>query len=312
MKVPVLLIVFNRLETTQKVFDVIRAYKPLQLFIAADGPRLTVTEDADKCITVQQWLLDNVDWDCDVKTLFQKTNIGCGKNPATAISWFFEHVLEGVILEDDTVPHIDFFEYANSLLAKYRDNNQIMAINSSNFQEVKRNDGSYYFSMQNGPFCGWATWKRAWKWFDFEMEKYSYNQIKKSMKWYGATKRERDWWLDIYMGLKADRYHGSAWDFQFIFAIWVAKGKSIVPNVNLSTNIGFGPGATHTTDPNSVTANRKTSSIMPMEFPSSEIISREADLYYHDFYYDKMVEHVSLFKQMKRWVKKKIRKISNY
>ncbi|MGV8093832.1 MAG: hypothetical protein AB2L24_18380 [Mangrovibacterium sp.] len=211
---------------------------------------------------------------------------------------------EGIILEDDTVPHSDFFEFARILLNKYRDNKSIMAINSSNFQPKIRGDGSYYFSMQNGPFCAWATWRRAWKWFDYNLNKYTKKQISKSLKFYKATKREKDWWLDIYTGVRENRYNGSSWDFQFIFAIWAAKGKSIVPNVNLSSNIGFGSDATHTTNPNAVIANRETGRILPIVFPFDHEICRAADLCYHDFYYDKFIEHISVIKRVKRKIKK--------
>ncbi|MCG8698038.1 MAG: nucleotide-diphospho-sugar transferase [Bacteroidales bacterium] len=304
MKVPILFIVFNRLQTVQKVFEAIKAYQPEQLFIGADGPRADRKGEDEKCNNVRSWILDNIDWKCDVKTLFQETNIGCGRNPAKSTSWFFNHVDEGIIIEDDVIPHPDFFEYAKILLDKYRDDDNTKAINSSNFQMEARSDGSYYFSMQNGPLCAWATWKRAWDWFDYDLDKYSYRKIESSMKWYKTTKREKKWWLDIYRGVKRGDYGDSSWDYQFIYSIWAARGKSIVPNKNLSTNIGFGPDATHTTDPNAVTANRKMEGILPITHPTKTSISRDADLYYHDFYYDKFVEHIPLTKKIKRFVKK--------
>lgn len=309
MKTPVLFILFNRLNTAQQVFSSIREYQPKQLYIAADGYRLEKIGEKEKCERVREWILTHIDWDCEVKTLFQSENLGCGKGPATAISWFFKHVEEGIILEDDCVPHKDFFDYAGILLEKYYNHKDIMAINSSNFQTQKRSDGSYYFSMQNGPFCAWATWKRAWECFDFNLEKYSEKKIVESLKWYLTTKREKKWWVDIYRGVKENKYDGSSWDYQFIFGIWIAKGKSIVPNVNLSTNIGFGPEATHTTDPNCITANRETEGILPIFHPSNTIICRGADLYYHDFYYDKFVDYLSLIRRIKRYIKNIIRRL---
>ena len=308
MDAPVLLIVFNRLDTVIRVFEAIRAAKPNRLYVAADGPRNDREGEAKRCAEVREWIISHMDWDCELKTRFLDDNIGCGLGPSTAISWMFETENSGIILEDDCVPHPDFFVFAEQMLEKYGGRKDIMAVNSSNFQPDLIGDGSYYFSMQNGPFCAWATWKDAWKTFDFSMNRYPRAVIVKNLnRFYHVTKRERLWWMNIYDGLIEDRYHGSSWDYQYIFAIWANKGKSIVPNANLSTNIGFGPGATHTTNPDAVTANRPMQGILPITIPSSEEISRKADLFYHDFYYDRFVEHVSVIKKLKRAVKRIIR-----
>ncbi len=309
METAVLLIVFNRLETAKQVFEVVRGIKPQRLYVSADGPRKDREGEAERCVEVRNWIVSHVDWDCDLRTRFLEQNIGCGLGPSTAISWFFETEERGIILEDDCVPNVDFFEYASVMLEKYKEDGEVMAINSSNFQPSPVGDGSYYFSMQNGPFCAWATWKRAWQSFDYTMQKYSWKTIVDAFDgYYKVTKREKRWWLCIYDNLMNDRYRGSSWDFQFMFAIWAKKGKSIVPNANLSTNIGFGPEATHTTNPNAVTANRPMQSLLPLLYPTSEKINREADLYYHDFYYDKFVDHTPWWVKLKRKIKKLIRK----
>lgn len=309
METAVLLIVFNRLDAVKQVFEAVRNARPKRLYVSADGPRSNREGENEKCAEVRNWIVSHVDWDCTLKTRFLEQNIGCGLGPSTAISWLFEYEDQGIIIEDDCVPNADFFEYATIMLEKYKENRDIMAVNSSNFQPSPVGNGSYYFSMQNGPFCAWATWKRAWQMFDYSMQKYSRKTIANALdRHYKVTKREKFWWLDIYDNLTKDYYNGSSWDFQFIFAIWANKGKSIVPNVNLSTNIGFGPGATHTTNPNAVTANRPTAPILPLTFVDNEEISRKADLFYHDFYYDRFVDHTPTWKKIKRWLKQVIKK----
>jgi hypothetical protein len=111
---PILFIIFNRLDTTKQVFSAIRQIKPSRLFIAADGPRQTVAGETEKCQIVRGYVLDNIDWGCDIKTLFRSQNMGCGKAPAEAITWFFEQVEQGIILEDDCVPSMSFFRFAKS------------------------------------------------------------------------------------------------------------------------------------------------------------------------------------------------------
>ena len=155
--VPILLIVFNRLNTTQKVFEKIKEVKPKKFFIAADGPRKNKEGEKEKTGEVRKFILENIDWDCEVKTLFRDENLGCGKSVSGAITWFFENVEEGIIFEDDTVPDKSLFNFCEAMLNKYRLENEIKIIGGVNFQDgIKRGDASYYFTR----IChiwGWAT-----------------------------------------------------------------------------------------------------------------------------------------------------------
>lgn len=218
LKTPVLFIVFNRPDTTQQVFNAIRQAQPRQLFVAADGPRKDRAGEPEKCQQTRD-IVKQVDWGCEVKKLFQEENLGCGPGPATAITWFFDNVEEGIILEDDCLPHPDFFPFCEQLLDYYRSNERIMCISGDNFQYGRRRgNASYYFSIYTGmplPNWGWATWRRAWKLYDYEC-------------------------IPI-----EDRKH--IWGIQWMISIRNNNGLAILPDVNLVSNIGFGDDATHTT-----------------------------------------------------------------
>ena len=141
---PILLLVFNRPEETKTVLNQISAIKPRQLFVAADAPRLGNEKDEMLCTQTRQ-LFDRIDWDCEIKTLFRTQNLGCGKAVSQAITWFFENVEEGIILEDDCLPDISFFRFCAELLAKYRTDNEVMSISGSNLlgRSWKENLHSY-------------------------------------------------------------------------------------------------------------------------------------------------------------------------
>ena len=143
---PILFLIFNRPDLTKQVFDKIREIKPLHLFIAADGPRGDKYEDQELCRKTKE-IVSLIDWECEIKTLFRDENLGCGRAVSEAISWFFEHVEEGIILEDDCLPSSTFFNYCEILLEKYRWDNNIMHIGGTNFQNgIKRGNADYYFS----------------------------------------------------------------------------------------------------------------------------------------------------------------------
>lgn len=169
---PVLLIIFNRAHTTQQVFDRIRQVKPKKLYVAADGPRPHVGTDAERCAETRR-IVEQVDWDCEVKTLFQEQNLGCGVAPSRSISWLFEHEEYGIILEDDCIPSRSFFWFCQELLEKYKYDTRVMHISGNNYLDGWRRDSdySYYFSDKVNSW-GWATWRRAWQLYDFHLGSY--------------------------------------------------------------------------------------------------------------------------------------------
>ncbi|MDR2994467.1 MAG: hypothetical protein LBV11_11720 [Bacillus cereus] len=243
---PVLLIIFNRIDTTKLVFQAIGKVKPHQLFIAADGPRTDRENEAEKCETVRKYVLDNIDWDCEVKTLFRDQNLGCGIGPATAITWFFEHVDEGIILEDDCLPHPDFFEYCQELLKLYRQDTRIFLISGYNKQGTWNTDAYDYFFSNLGGIWGWASWARAWKYFDINMN--DIDDFIAKNNFYNLLGAEIGPIRQNTICSEIRTQKMDAWDYQWGYARHKNNGLACVPSKNLITNIGFGQNATHTKD----------------------------------------------------------------
>lgn len=280
---PVLLIIFNRPEKTKRVFEAIKNQKPKFLYVAADGPRPGNAEDIEKCKAARDVIL--VDWDCEFHTLYCDENRGCGKGPAEAITWFFENVDEGIIIEDDSIPAPDFFMYAQILLHKFKNDTRIKVIGSMHLDENWFGDGSYYYSMMNRNLCCWATWRRAWSDFDFYLSDLSEKKLIEDLKFYNVRLREREYWCDRLEEIQTGRLIKSSWDIQFLMSLWINKGIGICSNVNLSTNIGFDSEGTHTISPESKAANLAVGSILPIVHPSEIGVNRNADLNYHIKYF---------------------------
>ncbi|WP_017731984.1 hypothetical protein [Nafulsella turpanensis] len=241
---PVLLLVFNRPETTKRIFEVIQKVKPKQLFIAADGPRENNPYDEVLCEKVKK-IISFVDWDCEVKTLFRDINLGCKLAPSLAITWFFEHVEEGIILEDDILPHIDFFRFAQKMLHQYADDERIMMISGFNVASCwKEEKQDYHFSLFGGCW-GWATWRRAWTFFDPEIKKWSDPEVKKLLRENLGGGYDFEFRSKLYDQIHQGKLE-TVWDYQWTFARLVQSGLCIVPSLNTIENIGFTEGATHT------------------------------------------------------------------
>ena len=274
---PILIIVFNRLDTTQQVLAKIREVKPLYLYVSADGPREGNEVDKIKCENVRKFIIDNIDWKCEVKTLFQEKNLGCGLNPATAITWFFENVEQGIILEDDCLPSISFFNFCDNLLGKYKDQENIYMISGSNFQNKIYGKASYFFS-EYGHIWGWATWRRAWKKFNYSIDNINEKRLQNNLQNIFSTNEQRAYSYTIFKKLKAD-FKNDIWDYQWHIAIWINNGISITPNKNLVTNIGFNNNGTHTLCEIQGVSNKKSESIEIIKHPIKIKIQREADKY---------------------------------
>lgn len=238
---PVLLLVFNRIDTTKKVFEEIRKVKPKELFITADGPRND--KEKEKTDAVRNYILKSINWECKIKTLFRNKNLGCKYAVSSAIDWFFDNVEQGIILEDDCLPSQSFFQFCQEILEKYKDDERIMQISGTNI-ELKSDVKADYFFSRSCSVWGWATWRRAWKKYDIKMTLWPRFKLEKKIKVFG---------YDLISKLKSIRFFDNTyknkidtWDFQWDFACKINNGLSIVPRRNLIKNIGFGGGATHT------------------------------------------------------------------
>lgn len=304
LETPILFIVFNKTDTTRLVFAKIREQKPAQLFIAADGPRAEKIGEADKCSTVRSWVLDNIDWDCEVKTLFREQNVGCGRGPSEAITWFFEHVEEGIILEDDCLPNQTFFMFCSELLEKYRSSDAISIISGNNFQPIQpmELDSDYYYSIFPSS-NGWATWRRTWQGFDLKISGWPATNKKSLARYLFREPQYASWWINylewIYTTQPTDM-----WDFQFHCHCMLKNQLAVIPKANLISNIGYGPDATHSQDPNNYFANLPRYNLtFPLRHPRIMKRNYQADVFIQTNLFGH-IEQTNLVKKGKRFLKK--------
>jgi len=239
LKTAVLFLVFSRPDTTRQVFEQIRKAKPPRLYIAADGPRENVPGEAERVKEVREYVLNNIDWDCKVKTLFRDKNLGCKYAVSSAITWFFENEEMGIILEDDTVPSLSFFWFCEELLERYKDDLRIGHIAGYNHFPNRVRDFDYFFSLFPG-IWGWATWGDRWKYYDVELKKF----MKRDVLFGLRSPRMVKYLCKIFEKVRVGKIN--TWDFQWMYTLITNGFLSIRPSKNLVLNIGFGSHATHT------------------------------------------------------------------
>ena len=274
MTSPILFIIFKRPDTTRTVFNRIREARPPRLYIAADGPRPDKKGEREMCEATRQ-VVETIDWPCEVHHLYRDENMGCGKGVSSAISWFFEHEEQGIIIEDDIVPHLDFFTYCDEMLERYKDDERIQMISGCNyFYDGYQSAYSYYMSTF-ACIWGWATWRRVWNTYQFDVNAYPEEDIKRKIM-LKFPKGANTFFLQIYDQMK--RHAVDTWDFQFVLNQTYYNRYSISPFTNMIENIGMGDiNATHTTAEDVVVSNHKSSSPYPIKHPEHVMPDSKAD-----------------------------------
>lgn len=280
-KAPILFLVFNRPDTTEQVFEAIRAAKPTKLYVASDGARAS-KEGEQAIVDRVREIATNVDWNCEVKTLFRETNLGCKNAVNSGITWFFDQVEAGIILEDDTVPNLSFFPYCEELLVKFASDDRVGMISGNNhLPEYTLTDSSYLFSKFKW-IWGWATWRRAWVKQDVELKLSRSPQARSIVRNMGYQPRsERLWMTNIH---KLEVKSVNTWDYQWFLAMGAQNQLSIIPRCNLVGNVGFGIGdATHCKGDAPVRYTATQSLDMPLEHPKYVL---------PDFEHERLYEHL--------------------
>lgn len=240
---PILFLVFNRPDLTEKVFSAVRAARPSRLYLAADGPRKDRPGEEFLCQKVRK-IATNVDWPCEVQTLFREKNLGCGRAVKEAIDWFFEQEEEGIILEDDCLPQSCFFRYAENLLERFRTDDRVSMI--SGFNGANRctwtPSGIKFTIIPH--IWAWATWRRSWRGNFPDRSEWIVFRDSKAFASTVAYEPAMNMWrrqINEFFEGKID-----TWDLPWIVKIWMAGQLSISPGVNLVENIGFDERGTHT------------------------------------------------------------------
>lgn len=277
MESPVLLVGFRRPDLTAQVLHAIRDARPSRFYAAIDGPRPGVAGEDELVHRTVKTICDGVDWDCRLELRVRDQNLGCRFGVADAISWFLEREPEGVILEDDCVPHPDFFAYCDELLARYRDDPRVFAVCGDNSSDLQLTGPWSYGFIRYPNVWGWATWRRAWQHYDDGMGLWQrIRDDEAALRLVLPHPVERSGMHDLLNRL-VDTGRPDTWDYRWTAACILSGGLCAIPRRNMVENIGFGPDATHTTsstlDPQ-VTAR----SLLPILHPPLVAIDRPAEI----------------------------------
>lgn len=237
LDIPVVFIIFNRPEVTQKVFSEISKQRPKYLFIVSDGARPHRTGETERVLETRS-ITECIDWPCKVHRNYADTNMGCKKRVASGIEWAFKHVDKAIILEDDCLPSQAFFSFCQDMLTKYEHEKRVFAV-SGTYLGLESQKPGHYFSRY-ALMWGWATWKDRWEHYQIQPS----DQLPVLVRTWWQKPVTLLYWLQIIKSVRTGKL--DTWDIQWILTVWRNKALACRPNRNLVQNLGFGVGATHT------------------------------------------------------------------
>jgi hypothetical protein len=266
-EIPVAFFVFNRRETTRRVFEAISKIRPARLLLVADGPRPDKVGEAEACQEVRE-IISHVDWPCYVCTNFAATNLGCQERVISGLDWVFSLVEEAIILEDDCLPDLSFFPFCQELLERYRGDSRIAYISGANLVEKHlKTAASYYFS-QIGGIWGWATWRSEWERYDRYLKDWPQLRSEGMLEEIFDEPQAVAYWTRIFDAMHENK-GPNTWDYQWLYTCMKNNSLIAVSKSNLIANIGFGQGATHTIEEDARFMLPTTPMKFPLKHPSS-------------------------------------------
>jgi hypothetical protein len=273
---PVVLIVFNRPQLTQRLFEVLTQVRPPKLLIIADGPRADRPGEAERCRAVRD-LVAEVSWPCEVLTNFAESNMGCRARIVSGLNWAFTLVEEAIILEDDILPALSFFRFCEEMLCRYRGDARVAMITGFNNSAHRARASHSYFFSELTHIWGWATWREAWQHYDEHMNSWPAVRDSGLLEEFFQKRSALRYWTAIFNSM----YEGTGpntWDYQWMFTNLCRRALSITPQVNLVRNTGFGEDGTHVTNANDAPVVPVEPLAFPLRHPPAMIASRSLDL----------------------------------
>ena len=248
--VPVAIIFFNRSDTLAKVFEQVKIAKPSLLFLVQDGARDGNSKDVESIQKCRE-VVNDIDWECEVVQDYSEVNLGCGARVSSGITNAFKKVDRLIILEDDCVPSQSMFRFCKEILEKYKDDERINMISGMNHLETYDLNGDSYFFCKTGSIWGWATWKRVWGNYDYNMTFLNDQFTNTKFKNLNLPKHYLKDYIQTGNSRKKVLTNGgrlTAWTYQFGMLRHLFSQLVIVPEKNLISNIGINNESTHGVD----------------------------------------------------------------
>lgn len=237
LSTPILFCFYKGLDNTKKSFETIRISKPNKIYLASDGPLLK--SDSKEILKIRKWILDSINWDCKIKTLFRKNNLGVKKAISEAIDWVSSQDDYFFVIECDCYVHPIFIKLA-PIISEQLDSKGITDYNICSYSKISNDERELYFHRASLVMIwGWFVKSSTWKKFNIKkLPKFSpflflIYSVKKKL-----GLKSTIFWLAKIFDCYVD--NDKTWGNRYAIHCMLNNIPSFIPNHIICNNIGIG------------------------------------------------------------------------
>ena len=233
---PIVIFSYNRPLHLKQVLDALehnRLANQSDLYIYCDGAKETASEEQKSLVAQNKLVAHTATGFKSVTVIERERNYGLADNIFSATTEIVNKYGRIITLEDDVVTSPGFLQYMNDALEMYKDDERVMHITAFMWRYNGCLPTTFFYTV---PECGggWATWKRAWDYFSYDVaEAYDY--------WKNDWTRFNMWGGNYMQKQLEDNYNGKlkTWFIRWYAVVRRMNGLTLYPNKPLTTNIGF-------------------------------------------------------------------------
>jgi GT2 family glycosyltransferase len=237
---PIIIFTYNRLWHTKQTVEALQKNmyaEQSHLFIFSDGPK--TEKDEPKVKEVRKYL-KTIKGFRNIEIIERDKNWGLANNIIDGVTKIVNEYGRIIVLEDDIVTSPYFLKYMNEALSKYEDKEKVMHISGYMFP-IKTDGLPDTFFLKPTSCWGWATWERAWKFFERNPQKQITALSKEQIKDFNLN-NSYDYWTQVVLNYKGKLY---TWAIFWYLSVYLRGGLSLHPRENLTKNIGVDGSGTH-------------------------------------------------------------------
>lgn len=239
---PIALFVYKRPVHTLQTLRSLASNEEFQsspLFIYCDGER---RDDETNQVEETRCLVR--DWSHSNKTIIERDrNWGLADSIIAGVTELCDRFGRVIVVEDDLIVSPVFLNYMNTALERYENEPKVMQI-SGHMYPVAISAKCDTVMLPITTSWGWATWNRAWHYFDSTMSGYvklkTDKLLRRKFDLYGAYPYYR-------MLKRQSEGKVDSWAIRWYLSVFFQNGLVLFPRCSLVRHDGYDETATHAT-----------------------------------------------------------------